>query len=61
MKYTHVGIFSLTAQASLAKHSLSRCNYDLYGMKLMLENVHESDPEANGISPKISEVVKCFD
>ena len=32
MIHSRAGIFSETAQASLIKHSLSGCNYDLYGL-----------------------------
>ena len=31
MIYSHAGIFLAMAQASPTKHSLSRCNYNLYG------------------------------
>ena len=32
MLYSSAGIFSETAQVSPTKLSLSRCNYDLYGV-----------------------------
>ena len=42
MIYSHAGIFSEMAQVSPTKHSLSRCNYYLYGLNNLLFK-HEDD------------------